>query len=105
MDNFSADTRSLPINYCDYEDVDNYETTVNISVPNGTKFIELPASESISFGNMHFSIKYILKAPNKLCVIRKFTNDRSNIPASQYADFKSFFEKIVRAEQKFIAFK
>lgn len=105
LDNFSAETRTLPINYWSYEDADRYETTVNIKAPAGTKFIELPASETLSFKNLKFSIQYILKAPDKLTIVRKFTSDRQNIPASDYAAFKAFFEKVIKAEQKFITFK
>jgi hypothetical protein len=105
LDNFSADTRTYPIEYWGYEDVDQYETTVNITAPTGTKFIEVPASETLIFKDIKFTIQYTLKSPDKLTIIRKFTNDRQNIPASDYAAFKSFFEKIVKAEQKFVAYK
>lgn len=105
LDNFSAETRTYPVAYWSYEDADAYETIVNIAAPTGTKFIEVPASETLSFKDMKYTIQYVLKAPDKLQVIRKFTNGRQNIPAADYAAFKSFFEKVVKADQKFIAFK
>ena len=105
LDNFSADTRLYPIEYWRYEDTDMYETIVNISAPAGTKFTELPASENLSFKDMKFSIQYLLKTPGKLTIIRKFTNLRQNIPATDYTAFRSFFESIVKAEQRFIAYK
>ncbi len=105
LDNFSADTRTYPVLYWSYEDVDSYETVVNITAPAGSKFIELPASENYSFKDMKFSLQYTLKAPDKLTITRKFSSSRQNIPAADYAAFKTFFEKIVKAEQKFIAYK
>jgi hypothetical protein len=105
LDNFSADTRIYPVNYWAYEDIDIYETVINIKAPAGAKFVELPASENFSFKGMQFSIQYILKAADKLSVIRKFSNPRNNIAAEDYPAFKSFFERIVKAEQRFIAFK
>ncbi|HEX7844495.1 MAG TPA: transglutaminase domain-containing protein, partial [Chitinophagaceae bacterium] len=105
LDRFSADTRTYPIEYWTYENTDSYETIATITAPAGTKFIELPASESLGFKDMKFSITYTLKAPDKLVVTRKFTCNRQNIAASDYAEFKAFFEKIVKAEQKFIAYK
>ncbi|MBS1512568.1 MAG: DUF3857 domain-containing protein [Bacteroidetes bacterium] len=105
LDNFSSDKRNYPIEYWSYEDTDAYETTVNITAPAGKKFAELPQSESFSFRDMKFSIKYTLKAPDKLMVVRTFSGNRQNIDAGEYAAFKAFFEKIVKAEQKFIAFK
>ncbi len=105
LDNFSSDTRTYPIEYWSYENADNYETVVNISAPTGTKFVELPTSESLSFKDIKFSIQYTLKAPDKLVITRKFSNGRKNIAAADYAEFKTFFEKVVKAEQKFVAYK
>ncbi len=106
LDNFSADKREFPVEYWDYETADAYETVVNITAPDGKSFVELPKGESVSFKDMKFSISYTLKAPNKLTVIRKFSNARSQqISKEDYPAFKAFFEKIVKSEQKFIAFK
>ena len=106
LDNFSSDTRKYPIEYWSYEDADQYETTVNVLIPAGYKFVEMPASETLSFGDMKFSIQYTLKAPGKLQILRKFSNTRQQqIAPEDYVAFKAFFEKIVKAEQKFIAYK
>ncbi|MBL0155424.1 MAG: DUF3857 domain-containing protein [Chitinophagaceae bacterium] len=105
LDNFTSDTREYPIEYWKYEDADVYETTVTITAPAGTKFIELPVSENLVFKDLKFTLQYTLKAPDKLVIYRKFTANRQNIPAADYAAFRSFFEKIVKAEQKFIAYK
>ena len=105
LDKFSADTRLYPIEYWYYEDADAYETYVTISAPAGKKFIELPQSESFNFKDMKFSITYTLSTPSKLLITRKYSCKRQNLAASDYAMFKSFFERIVKAEQKFIAFQ
>ena len=106
LDNFSSDTRNFPIEYWRYEDTDAYETEVNITAPVGKKFVELPVSETFGFADMKFSIVYKLVSPGKLKILRKFYNSRQQqIAAKDYEGFKSFFEKIVKAEQKFIAFK
>lgn len=105
LDNFSADTRTFPVNYNSYEDADRYETVVNITVDEGRKFVELPTDQSFGFKNFSYSISYRLAAPNKLVVTRQFISERKTIPAEDYPAFKAFFQKIVKAEQKFLAFK
>jgi tetratricopeptide (TPR) repeat protein len=106
LDNFSADKRDYPIEYWSYENADAYETTVNISAPEGKKFVELPKDETLTFKNLTYSIQYALKAPDKLVVTRKFSDGREQqISPEDYVAFKAFFEKIVKAEQKFIAYK
>ena len=55
---------------------------------------------------MKFSIEYTLKSPGKLVITRKFSDGRDQeISPEDYVAFKAFFEKIVKAEQKFIAYK
>jgi hypothetical protein len=105
LDNFSADTRTYPVEYWSYENADAYETIVTISAPAGTKFVELPVSEALTFKDMKFTLQYTLKAPDKLIITRKFTNARQNVQPADYTAFKTFFEKVVKAEQKFIAYK
>lgn len=105
LDNFSADTREYPIEYWSYEDADNYQTTINITAPLGKKFVEVPTSQTYTFKDMKFTLTYLLKAPDKLTITREFSDGRKNIPAADYDAFKTFFEKVVAAEQNFIAYK
>lgn len=106
LDNFSADEREYPVEYWSYELIDQYETIVTIQSPDKTLFTEIPKDVDYQFNNMKYSIRYILKDKSTLEVIRKFSNDRPElIMPEDYPSFKSFFEKITRAEQKFIAFK
>ena len=106
LDNFSADSRTYPVEFWNYERVDLYETVVNITAPTGTKFVELPSTETLSFKDLKYTIQYTLKAPDKLTIVRKFTNTRQQqIPPADYPAFKAFFEKVIKAENKFIAFK
>jgi hypothetical protein len=106
LDNFSADKRDYPIEYWRYETVDAYETTVNVTAPEGKKFVELPKGETLSFQGLKYSLQYTLTAPDKLVITRKFSDGREQqIAPKDYVAFKSFFEKIVKSEQKFIAYK
>lgn len=105
LSQFTAESRKYPVEYWSYEDIDQYETRITIQAPAGTKFVELPASENLAYNGIRYSLEYVLKAPDKLIVTRKFISPRQNIAPSEYKAFKEFFEKIVRAEQKFIAYK
>jgi tetratricopeptide (TPR) repeat protein len=104
LDNFSPDKRDFPIEYWNYENTDIYETTVNIQLPTGQKFIEIPVNQNFSFNNNTYSIKY-LKEGEKLKIIRSAKMNRENISATEYMQFKKFFNDIVEAESKYIVFK
>jgi len=100
-----AGTREYPLNYNKFEDTDVYETTILVELPPGKKLVELPAGEELTFGGLRYSLVYSSPAPDKLQVKRKFTSDRNEIPANKYVDFRTFMEKIVKAEQKMIAYQ
>ena len=103
---FTAATRAHTIDYNAYEDIDYYETIVTVEAPAGKAFIELPRNEALAYKNMRYTLQYTLVSPGLLRIDRRFTSDRtSTIPASDYQEFKTFQEKIVKAELKMIAYK
>lgn len=105
VDNFSPTDRKFPVEYWRYEDVDVYETTIEIQAPSGTHFIELPKDEKFTFPGGTYTLQYIKKSPVKLTVVRSASLKRINIQPSEYSAMKDFLNKIVKAESKYIAFK
>ncbi|MCO5234711.1 MAG: DUF3857 domain-containing protein [Chitinophagaceae bacterium] len=106
LDNFSSDQREYPVEYWNYETIDDYETMVIMQAPDKAQFTEVPNDVSLEFQNMKYSIRYYKKGAGRLEVIRRFSNDRPQlIMPEDYPAFKAFFEKITKAEQKFIAYK
>lgn len=105
VDNFSANQRKFAVEYWRYEDVDEYETTVDIEIPAEYKFIELPQSQKLSFRNNKYSLEYVVKSPNHLIVKRKALLQKEDVPVGEYEQMKSFLSNIVKAESKYIAFK
>lgn len=63
IDNFSASQRKFPVEYWRYEDVDDYETVIDIEIPAGYKFIELPKNQKFTFSDNKYSLEYIVKVP------------------------------------------
>jgi tetratricopeptide (TPR) repeat protein len=106
LDNFTSDKRTYPVEYWNYENADGYETVVDVEAPKGQKFMDVPAPQVMSFESLKYSLKYILESPGKLRIIRSFYDARpQEIQPEKYQEFKSFFEKIVKAERNYIAFK
>ncbi len=105
VDNFSPTDRTFPVEYWRYEDVDEYETIIDIQAPAGTHFIEVPKDEKFTFQGGTYSLQYIKMSPVQLKVIRKASLKRINISPSQYIAMKDFLNKIVKAESRYIAFK
>lgn len=105
LNKFTPATRVYPIDYNEYEDTDVYQTSISVAIPKGKKLVELPSNENFSFGKMNYSLTYTLTSTGNLEVVRKFTSDRNEIPAKDYAAFRAFIEKIVKVEQRMIAFQ
>ncbi|MET0462558.1 MAG: DUF3857 domain-containing protein [Chitinophagaceae bacterium] len=105
LDNFSKEKRMFPLEYWRYEDVDTYETDITLNLPAGKKLIEVPKPESFQFGNSSYSITFAAQGDSKLQVIRKAKLARQDIDMNDYGGFKDFFNKIIKVESKYIAFK
>lgn len=105
VDNFSLTERKFPVEYYRYEDVDEYETEIEIAAPAGTKFVELPKDQTFNFLGSTYTLKYVQKDKNHLTIIRKASLKKSNVAPENYAAMKDFLNNIVKAEYKFIAFK
>lgn len=105
LNHFTKETRDFPVEYWSYEDTDNYDTEVNISVPAGKTFVQLPSDQKLKFGESVYSIQFKQKSPNQLTITRKANLDRKNIDTSKYKDMRAFFDSIVKMESKYIVMK
>lgn len=105
IDNLTEDERKFPIEYWTYEDTDEYETVITVQAPAGKKFIEVPKNETCSFNGSTYSLQFVQKSPTQLEIIRKASLKRDDILPADYAALKVFFNKIIKAESKYIAFK
>lgn len=105
-DIFNDEPRQYPFEYWKYENVDSYNTEVEIELPVGKAFDQVPSNVQASFGDMKYELTYVKQAPNRLLVKRVFnTNIRDNIKPEAFPKMKDFFGIIVAAEQKYVSFK
>jgi len=105
-DIFNNEPRQYPFEYWRYENVERYNTEVEIELPAGKAFDQVPGNVAASFGEMKYELTYVKSAPNKLLIKRVFqTNIRENIQPEVFTKMKDFFNTIVAAEQKYVSFK
>lgn len=104
-DNFPAAERKYPIEMWQYANEDEYEETVTIKAPQGTKFTEIPQNESFVFKSSRFSIQYVRVNPTTLTVIQKAALQRDDMSSADYKDLRDFIAKVAKAESKYIAFQ
>ncbi|RFM34879.1 DUF3857 domain-containing protein [Chitinophaga silvisoli] len=105
-DVFSNEPRQYPFTYWLYENTDHYTSQIEMELPAGKVFDQVPSDVKASFRDMKYELTYQRVAPGKLIINRRFlTNIIDDIPASEVGQMKDFFNLIVNAEQKYISFK
>ena len=103
---FKDEERQYPFEYCWYESSDIYKTVVNIELPEGKTFQQVPSGFSGQFKNMTYKLVYQKLSDNKLRIEREFYTDCSQqLPASSVKEMEDFFNQIITAEKKYISFQ
>ncbi|MEM6261930.1 MAG: DUF3857 domain-containing protein [Bacteroidota bacterium] len=103
-DFLSLDERKYPIELWDYTSAELYEETLNIQVPAGMKVSEVPQDESYSSSNATYSLSFKMEG-EVLKVVRRFEIKNDIVQPENYQEFKQFFSKLVKADDRRIAFK
>jgi len=100
------ETRNYPIEYIQYENVDNYITEYELIIPEGKKFIEYPENIEITFKQHSYKIVYDLKKDNQLNVKIEAKVDKENIILpKEYEDFKKYVVAALEGKEGFIGYK
>ena len=102
---FTDDKRNHDFEYWSYENADEYESIVEVTIPAGKTFEELPPNQDLLFHGIHYTITYSTPVQNKVVVTRKVKMNRANIAAKDYAAFKEFATNILDIESSYISYK
>ena len=97
--------RNYPIEYLQYEKLDEYYNSYDLLIDNGKRFIEIPENSKLSFKDHRYEITYELVKDNHLKVKIYSKPSSKNIDPDDYAEFKAYVKSILDAEKKFIGFK
>ncbi|MBJ2173724.1 DUF3857 domain-containing protein [Aureibaculum sp. A20] len=98
--------RSFPIEYTQYETINNYNTSYNIILPEGKNFVEVPESVAYNFKSHSYAISYKLISDQELKVdINAITDIKNNISTDDYEEFRLYVSNIIKAKEAFIGFK
>ncbi|WP_277633039.1 hypothetical protein, partial [Avrilella dinanensis] len=101
----TAEQRRYPIFYPFYENVNHYYSEVIMNIDEGNKFIEIPENKEYTYKKHKYRIGYELLKDNSLKITRDVYTPFDTISVDDYADFKSYVEKIIEDEEAVIAFE
>ncbi|SHL36130.1 Transglutaminase-like superfamily protein [Chitinophaga jiangningensis] len=105
-DIFTAEPRQFPFVYADYEQLDDYITEMHVHLSGDIKFDQLPSATTLKMGEMSYSLEFNKVSDTHLVVTRHFSTDSNKtIPAAAWKELETFFNGIVKSEQKYISFR
>ncbi|MFN8355856.1 MAG: DUF3857 domain-containing protein [Spirosomataceae bacterium] len=104
LDFVSEEKRLYPFLMWSAMPAELFKETISIELPTGKKLIEVPASVKASCPAAEYSLTF--KVENgKLIAVREFRQKQDLVAPADYAQLKDFFNKVVEADTKQIAFK
>lgn len=101
----SEKERIYNFNFFFYENTDDYQDNIVISLVEGHSFIEIPENQNFSFNNNRYSLSFELIDKHTLLVKRTYSPIRSEITATEYKEFEAFLRKVIEAENTFVIYK
>ncbi len=109
-DNFSAtdvistSEREHPLEAWQFTWSPQQEETLRIQIPDGMTLLEVPADVSYTLPELAYTLTF-RQTDNALVAIRKYEMLVRKVDPERYADVKAALEKIIKADQKQVAFR
>ncbi|WP_308993363.1 DUF3857 domain-containing protein [Mariniflexile litorale] len=104
-DIISFEKRHYPIEYIQYENLDEYFNTYNLFIDEGMSFTEIPKNQKLTFKDHLYEIVYTKVEENHLQINMHAKPSLENISVEEYEAFKVYVKSILEAEKEFIGYK
>ncbi|MFN8325202.1 MAG: transglutaminase domain-containing protein [Flavobacteriaceae bacterium] len=104
-DIIAQETRKMDINYIRYENCKEYQSTLEIKIPEGKKFIEIPENKKFAFKQHNYELVFEHTLPNVLKIKRTVSIPWDNISTTEYAEYKKYVDEVITAEEQIVGFK
>lgn len=100
FDALSLDKREFPFLLCFYKLGDKYSEQINVSLPEGKKFAEIPQDVSISCANASYSLTYDTSTAGVVKINRVFVPKTAQVSPQEYEEFKNFMHMVNEYDNK-----
>ncbi len=103
-DFLTTDEREYPIQLWNYTPADEEKEVLTINIPSGRTISEVPQSQSYSSKIATYSMDF-KQSGNQLIITRTFKVLQDIVQPEDYAEFKAFMTKVIKADSQQLAFK
>ena len=100
LEEVSLTDRKYPFEFWQYFSADSRSEHINLSLPEGKKFVEVPKSVKLECANAEYELTFDVKANGKVTATRKFARKTEIITPEQYQDFKKFMYEVSENDNK-----
>ncbi|MFG6687502.1 DUF3857 domain-containing protein [Mariniflexile sp. HNIBRBA6329] len=101
----SLENRKYPIEYIQYENLDEYFNTYNLFINEGMSFVEIPKNQKFTFKEHLYEISYSKVKENHLQINMHAKPSLEEVNIEEYPAFKTYVKSILDAENEFIGYK
>lgn len=102
---FDEEERTHVFDFKYYETTDSYDETIEITIPEGNTFLEIPENLSLEYKGNKYILQFEQLNERTIKVQRVYTTNRENIAPEDFKDFEVFIKKVIEAEKTHLVFK
>lgn len=100
LEEVSLKTRKYPFELWQYFSADYREEQIDIILPEGKKFVEIPKDIELECANASYKLTFDTKTKGKVIAKRKFTRKTEIVDPGQYEEFKNFLYSVSENDNK-----
>ena len=105
LDIVAEDTRKYPLELWSFLNDDLNVEVMNISLPNGTGFVEIPQDVHVECANASYQLTFDTRTPGMVIIHRNFTRKTEQVTPQEYPAFRDFIHQVSESDNKQYALK
>lgn len=105
LEEVTAETRQYPMEFWAYQPEDINVEQINIILPPGKQFVELPQDVRLTCANAAYQLTYNNKTPGIVTIRRTLQRKTEQVSTQEYAAFRDFINKVSENDNKQYAIK
>jgi len=105
LDIVTEETRKYPLELWSFMNDDFNAEVMNITLPKGKAFVEIPQNASYECANASYQLTFDIRTPGMVVIHRNFTRKTEQVSSEEYASFRDFIHQVSESDNKQYAIK
>ena len=105
LDVVTEETRKYPLEFWSFLNDDLNSEVMNITLPNGKAFVEIPQNIHFECANASYKLTFDNKTPGLVIIHRVFQRKTEQVTPQEYSSFRNFINQVSESDNKQYAIK